>query len=81
MFLYLLILLRIIDRDYEQLFVLMFFLVICEFKLECRWISQDLVLGPRTRKCISPIHLNLQDHPHQHLENLLVDLARHVMSG
>ena len=81
MFLYLLILLRIIDWDYEQLFVLMFFPVISDFKLEYRWISQDLVLGPQTRKCISPIHLNLWDHPHQHLENLLVDLARHVMSG
>ena len=72
MYLYLLILLRIIDRDYERFIRVDVYSSVSEFIME---ISLD------NPECISPILLNPLDLQHQHLEKLLVDLARSAMAG
>ena len=56
MCLYLLILLRISDRDYGRLFVFMFIPVLVNSSWKYHWINLDLVLGPRTLRCTFPIH-------------------------
>ena len=41
----------------------------------------DLVLGPRPRKFIFPIHLDRRDRRPHHLENLLGGRVPNVMAG
>ena len=82
MFLYLLISLRIRVRDYERLCVFMFIPVLVTYALWIfSWINMDLVLGPRPRKFILPIHLDCWDRRPHHLENLLGDRVPNVMAG
>ena len=66
-------------RDYERFCVFMFIPVLVNYALWIfSWIIMDLVVGPRPRKFIFPIHL---DRRPQHLENLLVDRVPNVMAG
>ena len=82
MFIYLLISLRIRVRDYERFFVFMFIPVLVNYALWIfSWINMDLVLEPRPRKCIFPIHLDRRDRRPHHLENLLGDRVPNVMAG
>ena len=82
MFIYSLISLRIRVRDYKRLCVFMFIPVLVSSALWIfPWINLDLVLGPRTRKFIFPIHLDHQDRRPQHLENLLGDRVPNVIAG
>ena len=82
MFIYLLISLRIRVRDYERLCVFMFIPVLVNYALWIfSWINMDLVLGPRPRKFMFPIHLDRRDRRPHHLESLLGDRVPNVMAG